>query len=174
MPLAPHGAEEAARAVCRSGTVLQADRLVLQQTRDRREVLLAAFDSWISSNMRTTLEALIDRENVDAETITDALVAYGKAMYQAGKSYGRYSETINALTAKRPMLRRRVSAAWDLAFNCVVDEPHEHHAAMPISIMLSTVALALLWGWTREAAVIALAWTGVLRVGEVMLLRDRI
>ena len=66
------------------------------------------------------------------------------------------------------MLRRRVSAAWDLAFNWVVDEPHEHHAAMPISIILSTVALALLWGWTREAAVIALAWTGVLRVGEVV------
>jgi len=66
------------------------------------------------------------------------------------------------------MLRRRVSAAWDLAFNWVVDEPHEHHAAMPISIMLSTVALALLWGWTREAAIIALAWTGVLRVGEVI------
>lgn len=47
-------------------------------------MLLAAFDSWISSNMRTTLETLTDRENIDAETITDALVAYGKGMYQAG------------------------------------------------------------------------------------------
>jgi hypothetical protein len=34
--------------------------------------------------MRTTLETLTDRENIDAETITDALVAYGKGMYQAG------------------------------------------------------------------------------------------
>ena len=39
---------------------------------------------------------------------------------------------------------------------------------MPLSIKISLCGLALLWGWTREACVIALAWTGVLRVGEVV------
>ena len=168
MPLAPHGIEETTRAAQRAGTILQADRVVLQQTRDRRELLLEAFDAWISTNLRTTLAALIDRETIDCETVAEALVAYGRDMYQAGKSYGRFSETINALTSKRPILRRRVSTAWDLAFNWIVDEPHEHHAALPVSILLSTVALALLWGWTREAAVLALMWSGVLRVGELI------
>jgi hypothetical protein len=85
----------------------------------------------------------------------------------SGKSYGESSETLDAVTAKRPILRRQVASAWDLAFNWVVDEPHEHHAALPHSVLLSVVALSLLWGWTRESALIALAWTGVCSIGEI-------
>ena len=168
MPLAPTGTDEANRAARRAGNILQADRVVLQQTRDRRENLLLAFDVWLGANLRTTLERLLEPSCLDCDAVAEALVSYGKDMYQAGKSYGRFSETINAVTAKRPMLRRRVAIAWDLAFNWVVDEPHEHHTALPLSVMLACVTLSLLWGWTREAAVIALAWTGVLRVHEVL------
>jgi len=60
-----------------------------------------------------------------------------------------------------------LASAWDLAFNWVVDEPHQHHAALPQSILIAAVSLALLWGWSREAATLALAWTGLLRIGEV-------
>ena len=73
------------------------------------------------------------------------------------------------MTSRRPSLRRQVTASWDLAPNWVVDEPHEHHTALPHSIMLALVALALLWGWSREAALIAMTWVGVLRVGEVLM-----
>ena len=34
--------------------------------------------------------------------------------------------------------------------------------------MISLCPLALLWGWTREACVIAILWTGVLRIAEVV------
>lgn len=167
MPLAPAGSEEQSRAARRAGNVLVADRVVLQQTRTRREILLTAFDNWLAINWRTTLEALLNGPGFNCESVSEALVAYGRDMYQAGKSYGRFSETINAVTAKRPILRRQVASAWDLAFNWVVDEPHEHHAALPHSVLLSVVALSLLWGWTRESALIALAWTGVCRIGEI-------
>ena len=68
------------------------------------------------------------------------------------------------LTSKGPALRKQVMTAWDLAFNWVVDEPHEHHRALPVSIMIALAALSLLWGSAKEAA---MAWTGVLRVGDV-------
>ena len=168
MPFAPSGTGETLRAQRRAGNVLQADRVILHQTRQRRDTLLHAFDVWLVENLCTTLEELVGRPFIDYEEVSEALVACGKDMYQSGKSYGRFSETINAVTSKRPALRRNLAAAWDLAFNWAVDEPHEHHAALPLSIMLALVTLGLLWGWARESAIIALAFTGVLRVGEVL------
>ena len=167
MPLQPCNKDETLRAERRAGNVLQADRVILQSTRNRRDHLLAAFDRWVAENLRTTLEAMLEPRSLDAEAISDALVAYGKELYSSGKSYGRFSETINAVTARRPALRKQVAACWDLAFNWVVDEPHEHNTALPHSILLATVALALLWGWSREAALFAMGWSGVLRIGEI-------
>ena len=102
MPMQPSGTGEAERAERRSGVVLQADRVVLQQTRDRREILLTAFDTWLAENCRTTLEALLEPGNIDYDEVAEMLVAYGKDMYQAGKSYGRFSDAINAVTANAP------------------------------------------------------------------------
>lgn len=173
MPLTPAGADERSRAARRFGTTLQADRVVLQQTRDRRGKLLSDFDAWLGEHLRVTLECLLDTLPLDCDAIAEALVAYGKDMYNSGKSYGRYSETINAVVARKPTLRRQIGQAWDLAFNWVVDEPHDHHTAMPLSIMLAAVSLALLWGWGREAGLIALMWAGVLRVGEAISAKRR-
>ena len=167
MTLRPENKEEEHRAHRRSGTTLQADRVVLQSTRCRRDLLLAAFDRWLGENMRTTLEALLEPHYLDPERVSEALISYGKDLYNSGKAYGRFSETINAVTSRRPSLRRQVAACWDLAFNCVVDEPHEHNAALPQSILVAIVGLALLWGWCREGALFALGWTGVLRIGEI-------
>ena len=130
MPLAPAGAEEQRRAARRSGRQLQADRVILQQTRSKREVLLSEFDSWLGENWRCTLQELIGGNDIDGEGICVALVAFGKQMYNAGKSYGKVSETINAITARRSVLRKQVSAAWDLAFNWVTDEARCHHDCM--------------------------------------------
>ena len=128
--------------------------------------MLGEFDIWLAENWRTTLQELLFGSGFTCEAVCEALVSYGKDMNSAGKSYGRFSETINAITARRSCLRKQVTAAWDLAFNWVIDEPHEHNAALPLSIMIAATTLALLWGWLREAAIIAMTWTGVLRIGE--------
>ena len=171
MPLLPTNRDEADRAARRSGTTLQADRVVLQSTRNRRDQLLTSFDSWLVENFRTTLERLLEPASLDAEQVSETLVAYGKDLYVSGKSYGRFSETINAITARRPTLRRQLASCWDLAFNWVVDEPHEHHTALPQAILVALVSLSLLWGWAREAAIWAITWAGVLRIGEVLAAR---
>eukprot|EP00435_Cladocopium_sp_Y103_P022342 s2443_g5.t1 len=167
MPMFPANADEQTRAARRSTVVIAADRAVRPQTRGRREVLLEQFDEWLRSKAMTTLAELVDGREIDPERISDLLVEYGKELFYSGKSYGRFSETINGINARRPALKRQLASAWNLAFSWVADEPHFHHPAMPLTIMLSFSTLALLWGWPREAALLMMAWSGLLRIGEV-------
>ena len=76
MPLQPTNTGDWQRASRRQGNILQTDRVILTQTRKRRDSLLEAFDAWLSANWRTTLSHFLDSRNVDFEEITEALVAY--------------------------------------------------------------------------------------------------
>ena len=82
MPLRPVGLDEAMRASRRSGVQLQAGRVILPQTRTRREKLLADFDVWLAENIRVTLDRLLDIRSIDAEIISDALVSYEGPCFQ--------------------------------------------------------------------------------------------
>ena len=66
------------------------------------------------------------------------------------------TETINGVTAKRPILRRAMQAAWDLAFLWGTYEPTEHHVAMPHQILVAFIASAWSRGWARQVAILAL------------------
>ena len=162
------GEADADRAARRASVQLTADRAVLPRTRSSREKLLQVFEEWLIENWRVTLSDLVDVRQVDVELVSEALVAYGKSLFYAGKPYGRFSETINAISARRPLVRRGLASAWDLAFAWLMDEPSSHHPAMPVSLVLALAALSLLWGWIDEAAVILLTWSGILRIGEVL------
>ena len=96
------------------------------------------------------------------------LERYGRAQYKAGRPYGHYAETINAVSAKRPRIRRSLQQAWDLAYAWLRKEPPIHHVALPWHAMLALLTTAIAWGWTREAGVIALSWGGITRIGEVL------
>ena len=61
-----------------------------------------------------------------------------------------------------------MTGAWDLAFAWLVDEPHQHHPALPLSVLVGMMCVALYWGWPLEAAVFGMAWSGLLRVGELI------
>ena len=113
----PISADERGRAQRRATTELQRDRVVKPQTRTRRETLLRDFEGWLIENLQTTLVELVDTPAIDPEHVSDTLAAYGRAMYYAGKSYGRYSETINAIAARRPYIKRSLVSAWDVAFS---------------------------------------------------------
>eukprot|EP00438_Fugacium_kawagutii_P024998 Skav224819 [mRNA] locus=scaffold613:5807:6922:+ [translate_table: standard] len=166
--LVPESTGDFDRAHRRQDVILVAGRVVKQQTRARRDVLLEDFDSWLVQFAKITLRELLDSGSLEPERVSDLLVAYGKQLYYAGKPYGRFSETINAVAWRKPNLRRNLVAAWDLAFCWVTDEPHTHHPAMPLVVVLAVSCLALLWGWPNEAAIFLLTWCGLLRVGEVL------
>ena len=167
--MVPQTAVERGRAERREGTNLIATRVARKDTLDRRAKLLSDFRAWLYQTHEVYLSQLLTAKPPDAEEISRWLTLYGQEMFLAGKSYGKFAETINAVAAARPIVRKQLVGAWDLAFAWLVDEPTEHHPALPLSILLAMLSLALMWGWPLEAGVISLAWCGILRVGEVLL-----
>ena len=111
----------------RQPLLLVADRVVRPATRSSRARLLQDFDSWLRSRRLGSLEDLLSRSFEEAEQIAQVLVHYGQDLFRSGAAYGRFSETINAVSAARPGIRRALSAAWDLAFAWQAEEPHAHH-----------------------------------------------
>ena len=143
------------------------------QTRGRRQILLDEFGDWLRAKAKISLEELVDQKEVDAEQVSNLLVEYGKELFYAGKSYGRFSEPINGINARRPMLKRQLVSAWNLAFTWVTNEPHFHHLAMPLTVLISFATLALLWGWPCEAVLLLMSWAGLQRIGEVFAAKRR-
>eukprot|EP00435_Cladocopium_sp_Y103_P039317 s2363_g10.t1 len=66
-----------------------------------------------------------------------------------------------------PQIRKQLAVAWDFAYSWI-EEPFGHHPALPASVLLAIMSVAILWGWLNEAAVFGLAWCGILRIGEVL------
>ena len=111
---------------------------------------------------------LLRERPADPEKICHWLVTYGQEPYRAGKAYGIYAETINSVAASRPQVRKQLTAAWDYAFSWVLEEPFSHHPALPATVLLAIMSVALLWGWLTEAAIFGLTWAGILRIGETL------
>ncbi|CAE7273945.1 rluB [Symbiodinium sp. CCMP2592] len=163
-PLAPRHKQDATRQRARLDQALPEGRPVLQQTSKNRSALLVAFVSWLG-------EAGFEENAVyewPAEELSKALAKFGRELFEAGYPYWHLSETINALAAKRPAIRRQLQGAWDVAFAWMALEPHTHHVAMPAIILLAVLSVSLLWGWRTEAGVFGLAWGALLRIGEAI------
>ena len=168
LAMEPTSAAERKRAAVRSFTELAGDRVVLESTRKRRGDLLQKFQSWLWLQKGVSLTYLLSERPPDPEKICSWLVLYGKELYRSGKAYGIFAETINAVSSARPILRKQMTLAWDLAYSWVAGEPFSHHAAMPASVLIALLAIAILWGWLTEAAILAMSCAGLLRIGEAL------
>ena len=142
MPLVPCSADDRKRATERAAVDLRPERTVKPSTRTNRDRLLEAFDLWAAEHFSTTLHEMLFGGSLDVELVSEVLIAYGKDLFRSGRSYSKFAETINGVAALKPSLRRQLTAVWDLAFNWVVSEPHEHHAAMPLSVLLAVAGLS--------------------------------
>ena len=160
-----HG--DAARRAARAGFDLPEGRRVLETTADIRTKLFSGFQTWLTEN-GIDFDDTFMSSPPNLDVANEVLVKYGKWLFREGKPYYHFSELVNAITAKRPLLRRSFQAAWDLAFMWGSFEPAEHHIAMPHQILVAMIASAWCWGWSREAAIFALAFGGLLRIGEVL------
>lgn len=79
--------------------------------------------------------------------------------YYAGKAYGRYSETIDAVASRRLVLKLQLVGAWDVA-----DEPHSNlQLAIPLLVILAFAALGMLWGWAAEPALLLMSWVRLVK-----------
>ena len=165
----PLTSAERERAVRRAATDLVPSRVVRPQTRASRQKLLGAFRTWLYEEHGVQMTVLLSAKPADPEEICRLLVAYGQQLFLSGKAYGIYAETINAVAASRPLIRKQLTGAWDLAFAWLADEPHSHHPALPVSVLLSLMTVCITWGWVTEAAIFGLTWAGLLRIGETLL-----
>ena len=128
-------------------------------TQRNRDALWASFLIWLDGIDR---DLFLSEEGLkDVDGINAVLGHFGRELYRAGRPYSHYSETINALSGL-------LQPAWDVAFAWRREEPSTHHTAMPWQALLALITTALLWGWPAVAGALALAWVGLLRIGEVL------
>ena len=167
-PLEPRNPADAARAARRSPSGLPSGRVVLNRTGSYRDSLAVAFSQWLVEICGETLEAVLSAQPLDPERVAGLLIRYGQDLYGSGRPYWHFSETINMLSSRKPILRRQLQGAWDLAFAWQAEEPGTNHTALPPVVLVALLSAALVWGWTREAGCFALAFGGLMRIGEVV------
>ena len=155
----------------RSGVLLPEGRRVTELTSANRQVFMSLFCKWLDEEGKDYDVVFAGMPDID--TINRWITDYGRKLFYEGKPYYHYSETINAIAAKRPTLRRSLMQAWDLAFMWNSLEPVEHHCALPHQVLLAVLSTCILWGWVREASVFALLFGALLRSGEVLAARRK-
>ena len=124
---------------------LNPGRPVLPGTSGNRVRLAAAFSQWLSETMGCSLDEALARSPFDVELFVGYLVSFGHDLYNSGRPYWHYSETINMVTSLKPILRRQCQATWDLAFTWLNEEPSTHHVAMPPIVLIAILASCLCW-----------------------------
>ena len=146
---------------------LQEGRPVLGVTSQLRSSYISQFEAWLFGH-GVRLEVLLENSATRVDDVNRWLVSYGRCLYGVGRPYNHFAETINAVSAKKPALRRQLQEAWNLAFAWVRDEPTTHHIAIPWQVLLACISVSLIWGWVDLAGMLALTWGAVLRVGEFL------
>ena len=168
MPIFPRIAGERSKAAMRqSRPPVPSGRPVLPVTMQRRKQLLDAFFIW-ATEQGLDIAAMFEDHQKHIDDLNLVLEKFGRALYEHGKSYGKYAETLNAIISWKPAIRRMLQGAWDFGFAWNRHEPSLHHVAMPGPIALAILTTSMLWGWTRFAGVFALMWAGLLRPGELL------
>lgn len=107
LAMAPETPADFARAETRAGNRLLASRVARQSTLDFRSRLLQDFRAWLYSTHGKMLTVLLTEKPADPEEISRLLVEYGNQMFISGKAYGKFAETINAIVAARPSLKKQ-------------------------------------------------------------------
>ncbi|CAE7233167.1 unnamed protein product, partial [Symbiodinium sp. KB8] len=121
--------------------------------------------AWLAERGRS-LESFLSENPPEVQALNTSLVAYGRELYDAGRPYWIYSETVNSVAARAPTVRRQLQQAWDLGFSWLAMEPYSHHVPLPGILLCAILTACLVWGWVREAGLFALAWGGLLRIGD--------
>ena len=164
--LIPRNAGDVHRQLLRSSRPpLQEGRPVLGVTNQHREFYIKQFEDWLVSQ-GIFLGYLLANHVTSIDLINELLVKFGRVLYAIGRPYNHYAETINTVAARKPIVRRQLQEAWNLAYAWVRDEPSVHHIALPWQILLAAISLCFTWGWIDLAGMLALSFGALLRVGE--------
>lgn len=83
---------------------------MLERTSKGREKLIEAFSEWLIET-GLTFETFLNPAETDIDGVNAIL---------------HYSETINAIASLRPLFRRALQGAWDVAYTWLRHEPGKY------------------------------------------------
>ena len=110
------------------------------------------------SDRRPEVNDIVFANPPNIDLLNSVLCDYGCWLFAEGKPMYHFCETVNSIASRRPVLRRSMAQAWDLAFTWGSHEPAVHHVAMPtMQVLAAMISIAWIWGWSREAAIFALS-----------------
>jgi len=130
----------------------------------RRAVLLARFESWLWCTHGTTVEAT----RSDPPALDAALAEYGQVLWNGGEPQSGFPELLNCIAKRWSALKGHLRSAWDVRTAWQHLEPGQNKAPVPPQLVRAIVSVAALWGWLEVAAIVALAFEGSLRPGDVL------
>lgn len=100
-----------------------------------------------ANQRRQHLDTFFENHQHYVEELNIFLCSFGRALYEGGRPFNHFIESLNAITSWQPNLRRQyLERCWDLAFNWVRQEPSVHHVAAPYEVLLAMLSVCLLWG----------------------------
>lgn len=130
----------------------------------RRHMYLRLFTGWLETHKRIGFPAFL---LFDARKADTTLAAYGRYLFQHGRSRLVYAETINAVVDIERSWRRLLEAAWDVAWVWKGLADTGNNQAMPAEVVLAVMSLGIVWGWFDMAILLGLGFFGMLRPGEL-------
>ena len=123
MPITARNPRDTARARTRDGVELIPGRQVLPVTNSMRASLMAAFRAWTEEEL-VPWDELMANAHLYVDEINAVIVRFGRCLFQIGRPYNHYAETINAIATEKPSIRRLLQPAWNLAFGWLQREPN--------------------------------------------------
>ena len=144
---------------------LVTSRATNARVRERRRLLLNEFAAFISLSFAGL--PLADFLEYPATRVDRALAEWGQIWFRAGRSHLDFCELVNAVVDQQRALRGHLSHSWDVAWMWRALLPGGNRCAMPESVFLAMVSLALQWNWPHIALLLATGFCGMLRVHEL-------
>ena len=106
--------------------------LATQVNREKRIIELC---EWMKSRQLPELDEVLNAAAKDATAANVLLCAYGRYLWHAEATYGRFAEVVNAIQTRQPLLRRQLGPVWGLGFQWRAAEPSNSHLAVPQIIL---------------------------------------
>ena len=121
------------------------------------------FANWLSAELTAGAFTALKR---CPKLQVNFLRTFGNYLFSTGKPMYLFRHLTVFLQHRYPSEVGPLSQAWELLARWEIAEPVSHRPPLPKLVLDALVALAITWNWPRVAAIILLAYHGVMRIGE--------
>ena len=140
-----------------------------QATAARMQSCLDEFGDWLEDTLQLTLDDIL----ASADMANLALRAYGMQLFEAGFPRYKFVYAVTGVQHIRPEFRMQLAGAWQIDKRWQIQEPGQCRAVLSLPMIRAAISLALLWGWSRFAALLALGFAAMLHPNEFIQLTRR-